>query len=133
MGDSGRAGGDWRLSGDSPIAARVGALRVGHLLWRRSPVAMMQVAMAIVQFTPQLRRFTETPQVVTRARTLRGALEDAFAVNPRLRGYVLDDQGALRANVVAFVDGERCGDRTRLDQPLKPDSTVHVLQALSGG
>jgi hypothetical protein len=89
--------------------------------------------MPTVQFTPQLRRFVETPQVESPAATLRAALEDAFAANPRLRGYVLDDQGALRANVVAFIDGQRCLERVRLDQPLKPDSTVHVLQALSGG
>jgi sulfur-carrier protein len=86
-----------------------------------------------VKFTPQLRRFTQTPEVHSAAATLRGALEDAFAVNPRLRGYVLDDQGHLRANVVVFIDSSRCGERVRLDQALQPDSTVHVLQALSGG
>jgi sulfur-carrier protein len=89
--------------------------------------------MARVQFTPQLRRFTPTPEVQTAAATLRGALEEAFACNPQLRGYVLDDQGHLRANVVAFVDGRRCTDRITLADPLAPDSTVHVLQALSGG
>jgi hypothetical protein len=46
---------------------------------------------------------------------------------------VLDDQAHVRANVVIFIDGQRCDDRTRLDQTLGADSTVHVLQALSGG
>lgn len=86
-----------------------------------------------VVFTPQLQRFTETPEVQTDAPVLRQALEAAFALNPRLRGYVLDDQSHVRANVVIFIDGARCDDRRRLDQPLRPDSTVHVLQALSGG
>lgn len=86
-----------------------------------------------VMFTPQLQRFTATPQVDCDASTLRAALEAAFAVNPRLRGYVLDDQGHLRANVVAFVDGRRCSNRVALDDALAPHSTVHVLQALSGG
>jgi len=49
--------------------------------------------MARIEFTPQLRRFTDTPTVETGAATLRAGLEAAFAVNPRLRGYVLDDQG----------------------------------------
>ena len=89
--------------------------------------------MPTIRFTPQLRRFIATPEVHSDASTLRLALEDAFASNPLLRGYVLDDQGALRANVVAFIDGERCLDRTRLDQPLQPGSAVYVLQALSGG
>jgi signal transduction histidine kinase len=86
-----------------------------------------------LSFTPQLARFTATPEVDTSASTLREALEDAFAVNPQLRGYVLDDQGHLRANVVAFVDGRRCHDRAALADPLRADSRVYVLQALSGG
>ncbi len=86
-----------------------------------------------IAFTPQLRRFTATPEVDSRAATLRAALDDAFAANPRLRGYVLDDQGHLRANVVVFVDGRRSDDRIHLADPLKPDSRVHVMQALSGG
>lgn len=86
-----------------------------------------------VIFTPQLRRFTETPQVDSPASTLRGALEDAFAINPRLRGYVLDDQSHVRPNVAIFIDGRRIADGRRLADPLQPHSTVHVLQALSGG
>lgn len=89
--------------------------------------------MARIAFTPQLQRFTATPELDCPAATLRQALEAAFAVNPQLRGYVLDDQGHLRANVVAFVDGQRCRDRTTLADPLHADSRVYVLQALSGG
>jgi sulfur-carrier protein len=89
--------------------------------------------MARVSFTSQLRRFTETPEVETGATTLRGALDAAFAVNPRLRGYVLDDQGHLRVNVAVFVDGRRCTDRIRLLDALHAESRVHVFQALSGG
>ncbi|MFD2270143.1 MoaD/ThiS family protein [Undibacterium arcticum] len=84
-------------------------------------------------FTQQLRRFTDTPQVDTPAATLRPALEAAFAVNPRLRGYVLDEQGHLRPHVAIFIDGLRVRDRVTLDDALRPDSSVHVLQALSGG
>jgi molybdopterin synthase sulfur carrier subunit len=89
--------------------------------------------MARIEFTQQLRRFTDTPVIESGAATLRSALEAAFEVNPRLRGYVLDDQGHLRANVVVFIDGRRTTDRIALNDPLEPDSKVHVLQALSGG
>ena len=89
--------------------------------------------MPCVQFTPQLKRFLDVPEVRTDATTLRAALDASFAGNPRLAGYVLDEQGHLRANVVVFIDGRRCQDRKALDDPLTPDSTVHVLQALSGG
>ena len=89
--------------------------------------------MAHIVFTPQLRRFTETPEVTSTAATLRAALDDAFVLNARLRGYILDDQGHLRPNVVVFIDGQRSRDRAGLADPLAPDSRVHVLQALSGG
>ncbi len=89
--------------------------------------------MARIVFTPQLRRFIDAPEVDAPAATLREALESAFASSPRLRGYVLDDQGHLRPNVAVFIDGRRCADRIRLDDALAPHSQVHVLQALSGG
>lgn len=88
---------------------------------------------ARVTFTSQLRRFTQTPELDVPAQTLRGALAAAFELNPRLRGYVLDDQSHLRANVVVFIDGLRVRDRIALDDSLGPDSQVHVMQALSGG
>ncbi len=84
-------------------------------------------------FTQQLRRFTEVPEVDSPATGLRAALEDAFRINPRLRGYILDEQGHLRRHVVIFIDGRRVHDRAALDDPVLPASNIHVLQALSGG
>ncbi len=89
--------------------------------------------MARIQFTAQLQRFTETPKLDVPAATLREALEAAFEANPRLRGYVLDDQGHVRKHVVVFVDAQRLENRNDLSHPLRPDSRVYVLQALSGG
>jgi molybdopterin synthase sulfur carrier subunit len=89
--------------------------------------------MARLFFTQQLARFTTLPQIETAAPRLRAGLDTAFAANPALRGYVLDDQGHLRENVVIFIDGRRCVDRVGLDDSLKPDSMVYILQALSGG
>lgn len=86
-----------------------------------------------VVFTPQLRRFVETPELQGRALVLRELLDEVLAPLPRLRGYVLDDQDRLRPNVVIFVDGRRSTDRATLADTLEPGSTVHVLQALSGG
>ena len=89
--------------------------------------------MARIEFTPQLHRFVDTPVVDTPAGVLRAGLDAAFEINPRLRGYILDDQGHLRPNVVVFIDGRRARDLRGLTDPLGPDSRVHVLQALSGG
>ncbi len=89
--------------------------------------------MARLVFTPQLRRFIDVPELTVQPGTLRAALAEAFAAQPRLQGYVLDDQGHLRAHVVVFIDGRRVTDRVALDDPVGPASTVSVLQALSGG
>jgi len=89
--------------------------------------------MARIVFTPQLRRFVEAPEFETDAATLREGLDAAFASHPRLRGYILDEQGHLRPNVVIFLDGRRLREMRRLADPLAPASVVHVLQALSGG
>ena len=89
--------------------------------------------MAQLIFTQQLGRFLPVPQVSTDAAELRAALDAAFAGQPRLRGYVLDEQGHLRQNVVIFIDGKRSRDRALLDDALAPDSQVYILQALSGG
>lgn len=89
--------------------------------------------MVEVRFTAQLRRFTDTPDVACAAATLRQALEAAFAANPRLRGYVLDDQGHVRPNVAIFVDGRRCADAVAQTDALQTNSRVYVMQALSGG
>ena len=89
--------------------------------------------MARLIFTQQLARFTSLPQVETGAARLRAGLDSAFAINPTLRGYVLDEQGHLRENVVIFIDGKRSRDPRLLDDALAPDSRVYILQALSGG
>jgi hypothetical protein len=89
--------------------------------------------MAKLVFTQQLRRFTEVPEVDTSAARLRDALDAAFTINPRLRGYILDDQGHLRPHVVIFIDGTRIHDRVGLNDGLRANSSVYVLQALSGG
>jgi hypothetical protein len=50
-----------------------------------------------------------------------------------VRGYVLDDQGALRKHVCIFADGERLVRETALMRRIGPDSKLYVMQALSGG
>lgn len=64
---------------------------------------------------------------------MRQVLEAYFAGNPPARGYVLDDQGALRKHMALFINGEPVQDRTGLNDPVPADGVVDVLQALSGG
>jgi hypothetical protein len=88
---------------------------------------------ATVVFTPNLRRHVECPTEEVAGATVRAVLEAVFANNPRLRTYVLDDQGTLRHHMNVFVDGEQIADRERLSDPVRPASEVYVMQALSGG
>jgi sulfur carrier protein ThiS len=60
-------------------------------------------------------------------------LNQLFALHPNLRGYVLDEHGAVRHHVAIFVDGDAIRERSRLQQPLRADSEVVLMQALSGG
>lgn len=86
-----------------------------------------------VTFTSALARFVSAPPASVGGATVREALEEVFRESPRLRAYVLDDQGRLRRHVVVFVDGEPVEDRDGLGQPVGAASKVFVMQALSGG
>jgi molybdopterin synthase sulfur carrier subunit len=88
---------------------------------------------AIVHFTRNLHRHVECPSEQVEAGTARQALEAYFALHPAVRGYVLDEQGALRTHVNVFVDGIQVADRARMDDPVGPATEIHVMQALSGG
>lgn len=89
--------------------------------------------MATIAFTPALERFLAVPSVEVEGATLRDALAAAFALRPALRGYVLDDQGALRQHVAVYINGRSASDRVRLTDPVGPRDEIYVLQALSGG
>lgn len=81
-----------------------------------------------------LRRHVDCPGVLElQAARLDELLEAAFARHPMLRGYVLDDQGAVRQHVTVFIDARAIADRARLDLPLGAEAQVAVFQALTGG
>ena len=81
-----------------------------------------------IVFAPAIQRHVAMPALDVGAATVAAALQAAFAREPRLRGYLLDDQGSLRRHVALFV-----GDRRGLGDPLQDDSEIYVVQALSGG
>ena len=90
-------------------------------------------SMPIVSFTNQLRRFLAAPRAEVEGATVGEALAAVFAQTPALRGYVLDDQGALRRHVAVYVNGTAVRDRVRLTDPVAPHDEIYVFQALSGG
>lgn len=89
--------------------------------------------MAHLFFAASIQRHVATPEREVDARTLGEALAAAFDAQPRLRGYILDDQGALRRHLAVFIDGHPVRDRQHLSDALGEASRVYVVQALSGG
>jgi sulfur-carrier protein len=86
-----------------------------------------------VIFTKNLQVHIDCPTLNAPGATVREVLDAACAQNPRLRGYVLDDQQALRKHMNIFVDGAMVKDRQNLSDPVAPDAEIYVMQALSGG
>jgi molybdopterin synthase sulfur carrier subunit len=89
--------------------------------------------MPTVEFAPALTRHVACPPQRVAAPTLRAALAAALQAAPALRGYVLDEQGAVRKHVAVFVNSQMVASRTELDVPLADGDKVMVIQALTGG
>jgi len=90
-------------------------------------------SMAKVIFTANLQRHVDCPTMEAEGATVREVLDCVFVVNDRVRGYVLDDQSALRKHMTIIVDGHTVKDRLGLSDPVSAVSEIFVLQALSGG
>jgi len=89
--------------------------------------------LAKVSFTNNLRRHVECPTVAVPGGTVGAVLHGVFATNPKLRSYLLDDQGRLRKHVKVFVNNRVVADTAGLSDPVAENDEVFVFQALSGG
>jgi molybdopterin converting factor small subunit len=61
--------------------------------------------------------------------TARAAIAALEEVHPKLRGWIVDEQGVLRRHVKLFHRGAA----VTLDAPLGPDDQLYVVAAISGG
>ncbi|MGE5366441.1 MAG: MoaD/ThiS family protein [Betaproteobacteria bacterium] len=89
--------------------------------------------MAQVHFTSWLRQVVPDGPLQAEGATVGDALSALFSERPHVRGYVLDEQGRLRKHVCIFADGVRLPHQAALNQNIRKDSTLYVMQALSGG
>src|SRR5258705_6297474 len=89
--------------------------------------------MATVRFTSALERFLAAPPAQVAAATVGEALAAVFETRPALRGYVLDDQGAVRRHVAIYVGGEALRDRLKLSDPIGSGRGIHVILAIDRG
>src|SRR5688500_5882168 len=67
-----------------------------------------------VSFSAHLQRHVPTPELEVKAASLREALAKACMDRPKLRGYILDEQGRLRRHVAVYVNGYPAKDRVTL-------------------
>ena len=89
--------------------------------------------MAAIDFSKNIRTYVDVERRETHAATVGEALEVLFSEQPKLRGYLLDDRGAVRKHVAIFVNGASISDRETLSDSLAVDDEIFVMQALSGG
>ena len=89
--------------------------------------------MAEIHFTSHLRTLVTDGPLSAEGDTVGEALTKVLAAQSHVRGYVLDDRGALRKHVCIFADGERLAHEGALGRRIGPDTRLYVMQALSGG
>jgi sulfur-carrier protein len=86
-----------------------------------------------IAFTAHLRSVGPERPAQCDGATLAQMLDGMAGDYPRLKAYLLDDQGRLRKHVAVFVDGVMVARESALSRALEPSSQVYVFQALSGG
>jgi hypothetical protein len=89
--------------------------------------------MPLVRFTQNIQRHVPCPDLEVAGGTVREVLEAYFSRNGQARGYVLDDRDSLRRHMAVYVDGRPLADTRDLSDPVTEESTLDVIQALSGG
>lgn len=89
--------------------------------------------MAEVHFTSHLRNLVPGGPFAVSGATVGEALQALFSEEPQVRGYVLDERGALRKHVCIFADGVRLAHDAALSHHIGAESKLYVMQALSGG
>lgn len=90
--------------------------------------------MAHVRFTRHLSRFFPALEASdVPGATVRELIDELERRHPGIASYLIDETGRLRRHVNVFIGEEPVGDRARLSDPVAPDASVFILQALSGG
>jgi sulfur-carrier protein len=86
--------------------------------------------MAVVTLRAPLRDLAGgNSQIAVDGASVGEALRTLERLHPRIEGWILDEQGRIRAHVNVFVNGER----TKEDAPLEQDDRMDVLHSISGG
>ena len=79
---------------------------------------------SLVSLIPGTQRTTDVE-----ATSVAEAIDRLDERTPGLRNRILDSGPSIRQHINVYVDHEPAG----LDTPVRPDSTIHVIPAVSGG
>ena len=86
--------------------------------------------MAVVRLRQPLKRLAgDADEHRLEATTISAALQELEQSQPDLRGWILDERGALRRHINVFVNGEPA----EVGASVGPDDRIDVLPAISGG
>jgi len=89
---------------------------------------------AKVKFTHALNRFfPELKEMEIEVTTVKELLDIIESQHQGLKSYIVDDQGALRKHVQIFIEEDMIKDRVNLTDTIDSESSVYIMQALSGG
>jgi len=77
-------------------------------------------------FTNHLRNVAPEEPIAVEAGSIISGLNEVFARYPKLRRYILDDQGLLRRAIRIYVDGRQLANGKDLHLQIGPATRVHV-------
>ena len=86
--------------------------------------------MAIVRVRGPLKRLAgDRSEHTIEGGSVGELLAELEREHPAARGWILDERGVVRRHINVFVNGELCGQETRVGA----DDKIDVLPAISGG
>jgi sulfur-carrier protein len=87
-------------------------------------------AMAVLRLRQPLKRLAgDRAEHTIAAGTVGEMLRELERAHPTVRGWVLDERGALRRHMNVYVNGEPGAE----DSPVGAEDKVDLLPAISGG
>jgi molybdopterin synthase sulfur carrier subunit len=90
--------------------------------------------MALVKFTPNLKRFfPDLCEIEVEGATVAEVLAAVEARWEGLADYIIDERGALRKHVNIFIGEDLINDKQNLSDAVGQNTRVYIMQALSGG
>lgn len=85
-----------------------------------------------VHLTANLQKYYPVNQFEVEAKTVMDLLQKMDQVQKLFSTYILDDDKSVRKHVNIFINGELL-PKKETTRALKDGSTIHIMQALSGG